>query len=708
MSSVIARFFPATALLVAVLLCTGLRAQEPLTQSVVERMIQPRDPAVEQTILRAQRSPADLGQSISALTRMGQFEGVEQLLSSIEGRKFNEQQKIEVAEQITGAERLRIVDNENISPQSVVALDGLFDLHRKNLISPARLAQAVDLLTQQDADQTLPAIRTLFSGGEASTAALVHAIVTTTDASKRDKWLRAMIQIDEQSGVEALRRVALYGTEATRTGALTALIRLSPGANIATSPSMTEILTALYRRSGTANDPSADNAASLAASVFKNSGRRPSRAAVIELLRVQLAQYTRLANLSARGFGRAEVWVMNPELDGVKAQRMPDWMLRFRDAADAAARLVAIGDDDVRSVTAQLSAMIAYTVVADPDWGSTDQVAAFRRDSLSPALATMDGMSEAEFILDALSIASESDNDPAMLGWLRLISPQADISSMSWLVSSGTDVSPLVMAVDNASPQIRYEAAAAIARLAPSQPYAGSNRVLDRWEQMSLLTSRATAIVLENRPEVVAELELLINQAGLAAQFVSSVAGLQAVAAEGEDMRLILSKRQPTDASAIEMIDVVRRIRVARDVPIVIYSDPPPQVVTLAEPEEDLSGLNEAELQAHADAEAIKRDRFGVLGGLDNVKGVVHRDLLYGDLDVDHTAGEPLDLSWAGERRWGDESLRAGLISELVRPRSIAGLYDVLRDSRSRQHLPPLSPIDRSRYRQIAEQALAL
>ncbi len=339
------------------------------------------------------------------------------------------------------------------------------------------------------------------------------------------------------------------------------------------------------------------------------------------------------------------------------------------------------------------------------------QIEAFRRDLLDPALATVSDVSDVEFILGALHCASEAGNEPAMLGWLRLISPREDTPAMSWLLGSGSDVSPLVMAVDDASARVRYEAASAIARLAPEQPYGGSSRVRQRWEQMSRLPSRPVAIVLENRPEVVAELEELANQAGLKTHIVASVAGLEFAAAAGEDMQLILSKRQPLDASAIEMIDVVRRIHVARDVPIVIYSDPPPKAAgdfVPDEPEEDLSGLNEMELQRRADAEAIKADRFGVIGGIENVGNVVHRPLLYGDLDVDHSVREPLDLSWIGERRWGDESLRAGLISEMQRPRTVAGLYEILRESRSHRHLPPLSPIDRTRYRQIAEQALAL
>ncbi|TWT74003.1 hypothetical protein [Allorhodopirellula solitaria] len=712
MIRVIVRISLTAIVLAAALANAGAQAQSPLTLSVVERMIQPRDPAVEQTILRAQRSPTDFGQSVSALARMGEWEAVEELLSSISARRFNEQQKTAVAEQITATERLQIANRPEMTPASVETLDELFTLRRQSLVAPDRLSQAIDALAQPNADQKLPAIRTLFAGGDASVAALVHAIVSTDDSSKRDAWLRAMLQIDDHSGPEALRRIALYGTTESRTGATSALIRMAPNGQIEKSPFLHDLLMTLYRTPPADNEATADPAATLVADALANrSVTSPSRQDVVEMLRSELAEAAQEARLSVRELGRADVWVMNPQRDGVKAQRIPDWVLKFRDASDAAARLVAIGDNEHRSVAAQLAAMVSYDVVADPDWGDEKQVAAFRRDVLAPALDTLPGVSDIDFILDALNTATQAGDEPAALAWLRLISPQPNVPAAAWLLPVGDEVSPLVQAIDDANTRVRYEAAAAIARLAPTEPYAGSHRVRQRWQQMSELSDRPIAIVLENRPDVRAELEALANQAGVEAQFVSTAVGLQDVAALGEDMRLILCKRRPVDASGVEMIDLVRRIRVAQDVPMVIYTDPQPRVaeaVMPSEPEEDLSGLNEAELQARADEAAIKPDRYGVIGGIDNIEGVVHRELLYGDLDVDHSGRETIDLGWAGQRRWSDESLRAGIIREMVRPRTVAGLYDVLRESRSRRHLPPLSPIDRTHYRQLAEEALAL
>ncbi len=677
------------------------QAQSALRRTLDELDVEPADPAVDQLMLRAGRSEVDLGESLSKLTRMGEFERVNELLQSIATRKLSEQQKIAVAAEMTADQRLRIVTHPSISAEAVQAIDEIFDLRQKTLADPNRLAAAIEKLTQRDVDVSLPAIRTLFEGGEASTAALVKAIVATNDASKRDTWLRAMIRIDEPSGTDALRRLALYGTPQARTGALGALIRLAPMGSAENHPFLIDILTAAYRGSGEMEAESkADPAASLAiATITRSSQPLPSRQRVIEELRTRLHEATRIARQSTREFGRTEAWLITPQRDAVQPRRIAGWVLAFRDAADIAARLIAVGDNDPDSVTVQLNATIAYTVAADPDWGGEKQLTDFRENSLLPAVAAIDGFSEVDFVLCALKIASESENEPAMLGWLRLVSLSENSPPSAWLASVGRQVSPLVEAVDHPHANVRYAAAAAIARLAPTHPYAGSNRVIDRWKQLSQLDARATAIILENRPEVVAELERLTSQAGFRPLTVSSVSQLEVCAAAGDDLRLILCKRSPLDASGTEMIDVIRRIRVARDVPLVIYSDPPPQRV-------DRKPESETTWKVTSEDAAFTPDKYGVIGGIDNIEGVVHRDLLYGDLDVDTSVQTQLDLSFIGASRWGDESLRAGLIREMQRPQSVAGLYGVLLESRQRQHLPPLTPIDRSNYRRIGTEAL--
>lgn len=644
---------------------------------------------------RAQRGPTELGQAISSLTRMAEFENVERLLGSIGKANYNEKQKLQIVEQITSSERLRLTKHPKISSPSVKILDELFDLRAKELSSPDRLSKAIESLLSSNPDQSLPAIRTLFQGGEASTAALVQAIVNTTDAASRDKWLRAMLRIDGESGITALRRIALYGTPATRDGALTALIRLGG------DDYMIEMVTALFR----SEPESSDTAAKVADAIRSRGDSLPNRTAVLLELRGRLSEANRVAMSSVRQIGRKPVWVMNDKRDGVQSQRIASWLATFRDTADAAARLKAIGDTDPDSVSQQLVAIMGYELANDPDWGYEDQIKPFYDVHILPAASQL-ATTPAQLVLDALDVAVASDNDPAALGLIRLINTTAAPAS-DWLIGSGSKVSPLINAIDHPNSVVRFEAAAAIAKLDADFAYAGSSRVRDRWSQMSHLKQRGTAILLENRPEVVSAWERLMNQAGLDAVFASTARELEVFASTGDDIRIIISKREPKDVSAIELIDIVRRIRLTRDVPLLIYNDPIPKLEAPAiEEEEEQDELNAKEIQAAADEAAVYVDRLGVVGGVESLEGIIEKELLYEDLDIDSTTRRELNLQFIGQDRWEDVSLRAGLIRQFVRPRSVAGLYELLLESRRRQHLPPLSPIDRSAFRQIALDAL--
>lgn len=693
-------FSPVNRVLLLIIAGAAFSAPAAAQRSLTERP----DPAVEQTMQAAGRNATSLGRAISTFTRMAEFESAEQLISSIPTRNYNDQQKLQITAEITPAQRFRLTRDPQISSASVKILDELFAARRIQLATPDRLSKAIQGVLSSDPDQSLPAIRVLFQGGETSTAMLVRSIVNTNDMDQRDQWLRAMVRIDRNSGIAALRRVALYGNSAARSGAIIALIRLRD------EGSLIEFITSLYRTDSGPTQPDEAEALKNTTNEVKNYLTRrgdaiPSRRDVVRVLRDELKEADRVARTSLREFGRASTWVLNEQRDGVVAAKMPAWTIAFRDASDAASRLNAVGDNDLDSGSRQLIAVMAYQVANDSDWGDPSQVTAFYDRFVVPA-ASPTTMATSEVILQSLQLAIASDNDPAALGLIRMVD-KAIAPANDWLFAASPSVSPLVTAVDHPNPTVRYEAAAAIAGLNPQSPFAGSSRVNDRWLQMSQLSDRPSAIILENRTEVIAIWERLMSQAGLAPTFVSNSRQLEVYASTGDDVRLIVSKKEPKDVSAIELTDIIRRIRVTRDVPLLFYNDPKPQL-SMPAVEVVADELNANERQAAEDEAAVVPDQYGVIGGIGNLEGVVEKELLYEDLDIDSTVRRELNLQTIGQSRWEDESLRAGLIRQIERPRSVAGLYELLLESRRRQHLPPLSPIDRTMYQRIGQQALSL
>lgn len=531
---------------------------------------------------------------------------------------------------------------------------------------------------------------------ERSCARLASEIVAADSFSHRDQWLRALLQLDREQGLAALRRLALYGNSNVRAGALSALAR------VAMEDFPIDFMTALYRM-GDDQNPSAD--AKVSADAFADAGlKMPSRDEAIEYLREQLAVANRVAIHSKRDYGRTTDWSINSDRNGVLLQHIADWVLDYRSAADMASRLIAMGDNEPASVIEQTIALVAYRVAGDPAWGSDKQLAEFGKTALGVDATKNDPGNHINWISAALHRANESENVPGLIGLIRL-THSLDVTASEMLAANGAKVSPLVELLDHPSAPVRYEAAGLIAELlggsiaSGDMPYPGRGRVRNRLEQMSRMGNRPLAVTLENRPEIIAEWERVLDQAGYEARFVSTLRQLEFCLAVGDDIRLVLVKAKPKDATAIQAIDSVRRVRVTRDTPILVYTSAEVIVVS----ESDDAVVEDRDEDSVINEVATRYGAFSQPGSLDDS---AERDLLNGKLDVDSSYFPQFDVQAAGRNRWANVSPKAGLIRYSTRPRSIAGLYDLLLENRRMTHIPPLGSVDRRLFRQLAENAL--
>lgn len=654
------------------------------------------DPATEQLRLKAGGTPTDLGRSVSRLIRAKEFAVADAVLTEAAQRSFTVPQQEVIAKEISSDERLKFVTRSDVGEASKTLLNQWFASRRSQAELPERLGQAIEQLTDASPDRELAALKTLFQGGEASVAAIVGKIATTRQPPRPtlDAWLRTALRIDRDATLSALRRIALYGQTDARENALAALTRLSP------DEILPELITSLHA----VDSP---NESTLAATAIARDGSPlPSRTQSVTYLRQALDTASAMAVAMIREPGTEAVWVMTEDRRGVRRQSATPLAIAYRNAADAASRLMRIGDDDSVSFTRQLVAQLAYRIVNDPDWGDEPQVS---------SIVTAMNLDSTD-LRRAMTHAMETNNDAAMIGLIRLAAELGDVDLVAGQPREGglDQISPLVAAVDHPAPIVRYEAATVIADLiaaAGTPPsslgnqsvFAGQSRVVDRWLQMRTLGDRPTAVVLETRPEVTLEWERIFVQTGYEPVVVTSVGQLERVISLGADVRLIVAKEQPADAVAIEMIDVVRRISVGRDIPIFVYTRPLPPPIVI----QDVVTMSQSELDDSLDVP----DLMGVIGGIENLDGVAERELLSGNIDFDRTrtgprARQPTDVQTLGQNRWGDRSRSAGLIRMQPRPRSALGLYEIVSESRRRMHLPPLSTVDRQRFRRSAGEAL--
>ncbi len=511
------------------------------------------DPLIVQLNERAVRGGASLGEAIGSFARIGEWELVDRWLAPLAANN-DEDALAEIAGQIGPSILLRISGRTDLSNQSLEAVKKLGLAARKRQESKDRLVAAISGLGGST-DQRLAAMRILLSGSDTAVAALVEAAIAPQPPAPRDEILRVMVYLGD-GGRLALDQLALYGEPQTRVRALESLMRIDR------KGSTPALLTALHASDSTAAETEF-------ARNFLNRliGSVPGKEESIAALAADLRRKRNAARLSQTNSQTTTSWNVNQARNGVSPQRTLDSVTAYRDAADAAARLRRIGALPPRVLDMTLAADMSYRVIVDPDWGDKTQVDAIR--SAYGSAASGSGLS------NSIATAINNKDDAATVGLMRMIDSSASVLDKNFLLSgSSPRMTTLVQATTHSVPRIRYEAAAAIMRLAPRVPYAGSSNVKRCLFEMQSLTDRPIAMLVETRADVIVQQEQILSDLGFDVRVVGSVSDLLREVARGSEIGLIVSKTQLADYPPIELIDRVRRIPRGRYLPIIFFGQP--------------------------------------------------------------------------------------------------------------------------------------
>lgn len=526
--------------------------ETPVLDDAGDEAGEPPSPLVIQLNELAGRGNLPLADAIASLARIGRWSDVDRLLTVVDSRAINQAQLAEMARRIEPAILLRIESNDKVLDRAQNAVKTLRSALTAESQSVDRLRQAIDGLDDESIDVRLASTRTLLSGGNVAVAELVAAAVSPTPTAPRDDILGVMLKLGD-GGTQGLRQISLYGQPPARRFAVESLARIDRTAAIP------ELLTALH-----AADSTSDEKASAQSILQRQSPSMPTRqATVIALFR----ELQRLRDIAARSKNDSRVnlvWSVDSGGQQVTYQPTRSILAAYRDATDAASRLRRIGGYSAEIARAVLSADMAYRLMIDPDWGDADQIEAVRQ--------TFGSFADATTLLPAIGESLDRGDYPGLVGLLRMIDPESDpLVSYELLRSAGPVPTSLVAAASSSDPRVRYEAAGVIAKIAGSRPFAGSSRVRQTLSEMRSLDDLPTALLVETRYDVIVELERLLTELGFEVDVVGSVAQLQRRIDRGGDFRMILSKTELPDYSAIEMTDLVRRTRRGREVPIVFY-----------------------------------------------------------------------------------------------------------------------------------------
>ncbi|WP_149495988.1 response regulator [Roseiconus lacunae] len=547
------RFAPTwllTGLSLTVLIAPNLAAQTE-TETAAES-VKP-DELVRQIETQAAQGGANLAEAIAKLVRVGAWsEAVrwtEKLAESEDASVL-----ADAARQIGPDVLLRLSLREEMTEPARTAITKMSDALKKQNQSRPKLVAAIADLAGDSVDQNLAANRTLLRGGEAAIAEMAGAIGGGLPPAQLSKVL-GVLKTFGPEGINALGELALYGSDQVRANALVAFQSIAEQER-----SLVWSLGAQFASNAT---PAEKRVASRLTGVSS-----PAEAA--DYLADRLAQQRANARETNNSQTGVTVWSITEDRTGVTAVRSTELYDAYRQAYDIAQQLRRLPNLTPTASRSVFSTDLALRVMADLDWGDQDQLDRFSK--------TYGSTFNTESLLTAVNENRELGDTPAIIGLIRVLETMA---TEELLYGIGAQRSPLVQAaIDSVSPRVRYEAASVVADLIDAAKaegktlhFPGSSEVRRTLSEMASLSDQPSAILIETRPEIAVSQETILGDLGYGVQLATSVNEAERMVAQGGDLRMVVSKIQLSDATAVELVDRIRRLPRGRQVPIVFYSD---------------------------------------------------------------------------------------------------------------------------------------
>lgn len=512
------------------------------------------DPLLAELRRYAEGSNERLALAIREASRIGAWSAVNDFLKIMADRNLSQAQRAQAAAVIGGPRLVRIKMTPAVNAPSREMVDRLRDASRQRLEDPQRIRAAIERLDQGNVDARLQAFRILLAGGRVSAAEVARAAVAPEPPVDRPLLVRVLKELgtDADRAVEAF---LLYGQSRLRPGALRTLIALRGDDALPSAVAM------LHAESST------DEVRSIAAAMLDEQlSRMPTRAEAETYLLQRLQRLERAAARIPADEVNAPLWTIDEEGQSVASERVPRRLAALARVHDAATRLLGLPSLEPAARAAALTAELDYQVQSDPQFGLGDEAAGLRDD------LGIDSVSQA-VLADALQRALQGRRDAASVGLLRLLP-----ADPRWVISQAGQPTLLVDAASHPNPRVRYEAVLAILRMEADAPYAGSSFVLSRLGEMARLAERPTALLIEPRLVQAAMIERQLVALGFEVERFAAVQSAVERIEEGGDFQLIAATTRPFDYTPIEAVDRIRRRSLGRDIPILFFGEPRPEL----------------------------------------------------------------------------------------------------------------------------------
>ncbi|WP_203545382.1 hypothetical protein [Candidatus Laterigemmans baculatus] len=553
------------------------------------------DPLVLQLRRYAAGSPEQLGVAVREASRLRLWSELDTFLGTNRVENLSAAERVRVAETVGQALLTRAWTEATLGEEARESLRLLREAVATAAVDPATLDAAIRQLGSESYDERLGATRTLLQGGNAALAKLAAAAAAAEPPAPRQRIIKVLRGFGS-SGFEAVAPLALYGDASVRTGALRTLAALDRERALAM------LVTALHSR--VASPAERELAAAILRQIFPSlPSRHEAELYLVDRLRVANEAYRR----SRLGFAGAQIWQIDAAGTGVEPVVPTPTVATARRAVDFASMLQRLGSLHPSTLSAAVRAELRYRYLIDSifglepadfaplqtAWGEALTDATFLSRLLSDALGQPVGDSLAYTFDESLGDALGAPGRGGGVGpGETLDDPAAAIAILRWMAVVGdpdvvyttaAEPAPLVAAASHPEPRVRYEAATTIGALAPRQPYEESNRVLDRWIEMSQLDDAPLALLMVNDALSARVLNAHLDQLGYRVVRVPSAEALVDAVAAGGDLQLIVATTTPPDMVAVEMVDRVRRLQLGGRVPILLVGEPTEALVTIGD-----------------------------------------------------------------------------------------------------------------------------
>ncbi len=540
-----------TLALVLVVASSLLVVPQGRTQDAVDAALARPDYFLIELRRRAHGNLVQRAESIRDALRLRLNDEAGAFLDSLAGLELTDAQRAQMVSIISGERLLRVTVDEEFSQSARDQASALLAATRRYAEDTQRLAAAISAIGSGDSRQELPAFRTLLAAGTSAIGPLAVAAAGEPDEDRREALLRVLARLGDES-LAALAELALYANDATRAGALVSLDRLRGSAAL---PYLT--------MAAHAPTASAEERQVALEALGDRFGKVPTHQEAQTYLLDRLAELRVTAGQQGLSDATALSWVWNSEgatltptltTAGLAAQK------RVADQSRLLQRLGGLSDEARRRGAA---ADLAYRYQLDP-LSVSEQAEELRRLWGDTAL---DARSLSAIIHESLA----DDDLAAAVAAMSLIGGGSSGDPADLMTTHSAVPSPLVEAARHSVPQVRYEAAAAIARLQYPVSYAGSSAVLKTWIEMTHLHREPLALIVETRPGVQTQIERLLTARGYRVEIATSVREAIELLDEGGDIRMVVSTTILPDRPILELVDALRRHPYGLRIPIFIH-----------------------------------------------------------------------------------------------------------------------------------------